>query len=96
MHFFMKSKLLRIHGKVQGVYYRESMKNEAKRLGVTGWVRNRKDGCVEALVQGEEGPVNEILDWCRQGPPSARVDKVEEKDVSGETALKEFLRKETE
>jgi acylphosphatase len=51
---------------------------------------------VEALVQGEERPVNEILNWCRQGPPSARVDKVEEKDVPPETALKEFLRKETE
>lgn len=92
----MKSKILTIHGKVQGVYYRESMKQEAKRLGLTGWVRNRKDGCVEALVQGEADTLNEILDWCRRGPPAARVDKVEEKNVPSETALKDFLRKETE
>lgn len=92
----MKCKLLRIRGKVQGVYYRESMKQEAKRLGVTGWVRNRKDGSVEALVQGEEGLVSDILEWCRKGPPSARVDKVEERDVPAETALSEFLRKDTE
>jgi acylphosphatase len=90
------SKLLKIHGKVQGVFYRESMKQEAGRLGVTGWVRNRKDGTVEALVQGEASSIEEMLAWCRQGPPGAEVNKVDEKAVSEETALTEFLRKETE
>jgi acylphosphatase len=90
------SKLLKIHGQVQGVFYRESMKQEAGRLGVTGWVRNRKDGTVEALVQGEASSVEEMLAWCRQGPPRAEVNKVDEKAVSEEAALTEFLRKETE
>lgn len=90
------SKRLKIHGKVQGVYYRESLRQQARRLGVTGWVRNRKDGTVEALVQGEPAPVAEIVAWCHEGPPAARVDKVEDLTVENETALIDFIRKETE
>lgn len=90
------SRLVRIHGHVQGVFFRESLKAEAKRLGITGWVRNRRDGTVEALVQGEEAPVSEILNWCHQGPPAAKVNKVYTSPVENETALAEFLRLETE
>jgi acylphosphatase len=90
------SKLLRIHGQVQGVFYRESMRQEARRLGITGWVRNRKDGTVEALVQGEDGPVSEMINWCRQGPPMAAVSDIEIRTASEEVALKEFLRNDTE
>jgi acylphosphatase len=89
------TKQLKIFGKVQGVSYRESMRQEAQRCGVSGWVRNRKDGSVEALVQGEQSLVGSLLEWCRRGPPSARVDRVEEKTVDEENALRDFLRLET-
>ncbi len=62
-----------ISGRVQGVYYRESMRIEADRLGVTGWVRNLSSGEVEAVVQGEAGAVEAITAWAWQGPPAAEV-----------------------
>jgi acylphosphatase len=67
---------LHISGRVQGVWYREAMRLEAERLGVTGWVRNRRDGSVEAVVQGEESALAAIVAWAREGPPAARVDDV--------------------
>jgi acylphosphatase len=90
------TKHLKISGKVQGVYFRESMLQEAKRLGVTGWVRNLNDGCVEALVQGEEDLVLEIIKWAHTGPPSARVDHVEISAATNESPLTQFLRKDTQ
>jgi acylphosphatase len=71
------SRHLRIHGRVQGVYFRESMRERADQLQVTGWVRNRSDGTVEALVQGEPFAVDAIVQWAQRGPEAARVDKVE-------------------
>ena len=68
---------LRIHGRVQGVFFRESMRLRAEQLKVTGWVRNRSDGSVEALVQGEPFAVDAMLEWARRGPNSARVDSVD-------------------
>lgn len=65
-----------ITGKVQGVWYRESMRIEAERLGVTGWVRNRRDGSVEAVVQGGEEAVQAVIGWARRGPPAAEVESV--------------------
>lgn len=67
---------LRIHGRVQGVFFRESTRREAERLGVHGWVRNQDDGTVEALVDGEATRVQQLIDWCHRGPPAARVDRV--------------------
>lgn len=72
-----------IHGRVQGVWYRESMRLEAERLGVTGWVRNRGDGAVDAVVQGEEDAVVALIAWCREGPPAARVDDIEITEAEG-------------
>jgi len=66
-----------IRGRVQGVWYRESMRREAERLGITGWVRNRLDGSVEAVVQGDAAGVEAISDWARRGPEDARVSRVE-------------------
>jgi acylphosphatase len=68
---------LHIFGTVQGVWYRESMRQEAERLGVTGWVRNRFDGSVEALVQGTPQAVEAIIEWCKRGPERAEVTRVE-------------------
>lgn len=73
----MESRLLRIHGVVQGVGFRWSFCTEAQRLGTTGWVRNRRDGTVEALIQGEAETVAALIAWSRMGPPSARVSLVE-------------------
>lgn len=71
---------LRIHGKVQGVFFRESSRAEAVRLGLSGWVRNRSDGTVEAVVEGEPAPLEDFIRWCHRGPPSARVSNVERTD----------------
>lgn len=67
---------LRIEGRVQGVFYRASLIDEATRLGLTGWVRNRVDGSVEALVQGVPDAVQALIAWAHQGPPGARVSAV--------------------
>lgn len=72
-----------IRGRVQGVFYRESMRQEAARLGVTGWVCNRLDGGVEAVVQGPPAAVEKIIAWCRLGPPDAHVASVEAHEASG-------------
>jgi acylphosphatase len=65
-----------ITGKVQGVWYRAGMAQEAQRLGVTGWVRNRSDGSVEAMVAGTAEQVAAIMNWARRGPPAAQVEHV--------------------
>jgi acylphosphatase len=67
---------LRIHGRVQGVFYRESMIREASRLDVRGWVRNCSDGSVEAVVQGAPDAVDALIAWTRMGPERARVGDV--------------------
>ena len=77
------AKRLHISGLVQGVGYRESMRREAERLGVTGWVRNRRDGGVEAVVDGRVEALDAIIAWARRGPRSARVVTVEVSEFSG-------------
>ncbi len=68
---------VRISGRVQGVWFRQSTKEKAAELGVTGWCRNCPDASVEAVFQGEEKAVKSIIDWCHDGPKMARVDQVE-------------------
>lgn len=68
-----------VSGLVQGVFFRESTRREAERLGVKGWVRNLPDGRVEAVFEGEAGPVAALVAWCRSGPPGARVEGLEER-----------------
>ncbi len=66
-----------IHGRVQGVCFRAETWSTALRIGgLSGWVRNRSDGTVEVLVQGERRDVETFIGWCRQGPPRARVTDV--------------------
>lgn len=66
-----------VTGIVQGVYFRASTQAEARRLGVTGWVRNRADGAVELEAQGSADAVDALVAWCRSGPPAARVSGIE-------------------
>ena len=68
---------VRVRGVVQGVFFRHWTCDEARELGVKGWVWNRSDGAVEARLQGEEQAVNRLIARMREGPPSARVDEVE-------------------
>ena len=75
------AKHLTITGKVQGVGYRASFAALADALHLSGWVRNRHDGSVEAMVDGEEAAVRQIIDWSHRGPPSAHVDGVVVADV---------------
>jgi acylphosphatase len=68
---------LTITGRVQGVGYRDWLMHSGRRLGLTGWVRNRSDGAVEALIVGDEAAVGEMINACRRGPPLARVDEID-------------------
>jgi acylphosphatase len=63
-----------VSGDVQGVFFRDSARREARRLGVSGWVRNRQDGCVEAHFEGPPDGVAELVLWCRTGPRHATVE----------------------
>jgi acylphosphatase len=67
---------LRIEGRVQGVFFRESARQQAERLGLSGWVKNMPDGSVAALAEGEQDAVDAFVAWCRRGPPAARVVEV--------------------
>lgn len=75
-----------ISGRVQGVWYRESMRQEAERLGVTGWARNLSDGRVEAVVCGTRAQIEAILAWAHTGPPLARVSRIETNPTEGQFA----------
>jgi acylphosphatase len=72
-----------IHGRVQGVFFRDSMRREAQRLAVSGWVRNTAEGTVEAMVQGEKAAVDNIVQWAHRGPQRAQVSQVEVEAGSG-------------
>jgi acylphosphatase len=87
---------LTIRGRVQGVGYRYAMVDAASALGVSGWVRNRRDGIVEALIQGEAGAVDKLASWCRRGPPAARVTAIATVDVPVDPALVGFDLRPTE
>jgi acylphosphatase len=67
---------IRVEGRVQGVFYRQSTVEMAQELGLCGWVRNLPDGSVEALFEGERSRIEQAVAWCRQGPPRAKVREV--------------------
>ena len=70
-----------VSGRVQGVFFRETVRRRAESARLAGWVRNNSDGTVEAVFEGEQKPVERLVDWCREGPRGARVEWV---DVASE------------
>ncbi|MEK6815523.1 MAG: acylphosphatase [Nitrospirota bacterium] len=79
-----------VEGSVQGVFFRDGARRAAQSLGVRGWVRNLRDGRVEVLAEGDPPAVGKLIDWCRAGPPAARVERVEvieEADPEGLTGF---------
>lgn len=75
---------VRVYGGVQGVFFRDSTRHKALEAGVAGWVRNCPDGSVEAVFEGSESAVERMVSFCRAGPPSARVERIEVEDEPGE------------
>jgi acylphosphatase len=88
----MVARHLQITGRVQGVGFRYSMQHEAARLGVNGWVRNRRDGSVEALVQGSAEAIAAITEWARRGPPGGQVASLTVSEAAPEAATSFELR----
>ena len=89
----MMTRRLRIRGRVQGVGFRDALCGEAEDRGITGWVRNRTDGSVEALVQGSPERVAELIAWARRGPPASRVEDVQVEACDDEPAHARFERR---
>ncbi len=86
----MKTVRLRAHGRVQGVFFRDSMRAEAERLGVAGWVRNDPDGSVEAVVSGEPAAIDALVAWAHDGPSGARVERLDVSDAPPGDELRGF------
>lgn len=84
------AKRLLMTGVVQGVGYRAAFERQAVALGLRGWVRNRRDGAVEAEVDGDAAALDAIVAWARQGPPAARVDNVAAEDTTSSAATFEI------
>lgn len=79
-----------VHGRVQGVGFRYAMAEAARASGVRGWVRNSRDGTVEAWLQGPDDAVARTIEWARRGPPAARVDRLDVDDVDADEKLDGF------
>ncbi len=79
-----------ISGRVQGVFFRANTKEKANQLNVNGWVRNTSDGRVEAVFEGDEKQVNELIDWCHYGSSSATVGNVEVEEKDSFENFKDF------
>jgi acylphosphatase len=79
-----------ISGRVQGVFFRASMVEQARRLGLTGWVRNRRDGSVEAYACGKPSALDALVAWTETGPPAARVDACVVSPAEADAALHDF------
>jgi len=71
-----KRAIIKVNGIVQGVWYRASTQKMAQKLNLTGWVKNNPDGSVSILAEGEENNLNELINWCWEGPPAAKVENV--------------------
>lgn len=78
------ARLVRVTGRVQGVFFRAWTRDQARALGVNGWVRNCSDGSVEAHVEGDEATIEQIIERMRSGPPSAKVEDLQISEASAE------------
>jgi acylphosphatase len=87
----MKTLHLMIHGRVQGVFFRNSMQSEAQYLAISGWVRNRSDGTVEAVVHGESAAVDAMVRWAHRGPEMAHVERVDVYPTDGDYSNFEIM-----
>jgi len=94
-HSGRRTCLLRVRGLVQGVGFRFSLCAEAQGVGLVGWVRNRHDGSVEALLHGSRDAVESLIDWAHAGPPAARVDSVDLVPATLDEALTGFEQRPT-
>ncbi|MGF1550434.1 MAG: acylphosphatase [Sphingomonadaceae bacterium] len=75
---------LRVHGRVQGVFFRNWTRDHARELGLKGWVRNREDGTVEIYATGAQGGLDRLIELVRSGPPAAQVDRLEIEEAESE------------
>ncbi len=80
----IKRRRLIIHGRVQGVFFRDTMRRRAESRGVAGWVSNRGNGTVEAALEGRGADIEALIGFCRQGPPGAQVERLEIRDEAPE------------
>lgn len=89
----MRRLMVKVSGRVQGVFFRHTARARAEKLGLSGWVRNEADGSVRITVEGEEPRLQQFLAWCRRGPPLANVEKAksEWRDAMGEFTRFEIL-----
>lgn len=79
-----------ISGRVQGVFFRENTRRKAEKIGINGWVRNLDDGRVEAVFEGEEKKVKEMIEWAKKGPIIAKVAQVDIKEEEYKNEFKDF------
>ncbi len=87
----MISRHIIITGKVQGVFFRKNAKQKAEELRLSGWVKNTPDDKVELLVQGNDTDINKYIEWCKKGPPKAKVDNVYVEAKEKDNSLNEFI-----
>ena len=81
---------LRIYGRVQGVFFRASTREQAQKRGLSGWVENLRDGSVEAVIEGPRQEVEEVVDWAEEGPPRANVEDLQVDWEEATGAIREF------
>ena len=86
-----KRTVLKIYGKVQGVFFRDSSRIEAKKLNLSGWVKNTTDGTVEIVAEGEDNDLKKFVEWCKYGPDHAEVEKVDVKWLDSAGQFSDFL-----
>ncbi len=82
-----KKVLLKVYGRVQGVFYRDSARRKARKLNLSGWIKNKPDGTVEILAQGEEKALKSFIDWCYNGSILSKVQKIDIKWGKPETHI---------